>query len=153
MYTWDEISHASFCFRQIILLFEKKAGIFKKVNEKAATLTRNNIFLQIFLWKIPIISVPCKGKLSSWGSLPWIQVVLILKIIDSHKHLGWKRPLRSPYPNINLALMSPPLQHIHTSQNISRNWDSTTFLGSQFQWLVPRVSSPFPWRSSSSYPV
>jgi len=33
-------------------------------------------------------------------------------VIESLDHLGWKRPLISPSPTINLTLPSPPLNHI-----------------------------------------
>jgi len=35
-----------------------------------------------------------------------------VRIIDSQNHLGWKRPLRSSSPTVNLALPTPPLNHV-----------------------------------------
>ncbi|KAK4814535.1 hypothetical protein QYF61_022254 [Mycteria americana] len=55
--------------------------------------------------------------------------------------LGWKRPLRSSSPTVNLALPSPPLNHVPSTTstrllNTSRDGDSNTSLGSLFQGLT-----------------
>jgi len=48
-------------------------------------------------------------------------------------NLGWKRPIRSWSPTINLTLSSPPLNHVpkhhvYSLLNTSRDGDSTTSL-------------------------
>jgi len=53
--------------------------------------------------------------------------VCFLGFIASQNHLGWKRPLRSLSPTVNLTLPSPPLHHvpkchIHTSFEYPQGW-------------------------------
>ena len=61
---------------------------------------------------------------------------------ESQNHLGWNIPLRSSSPTFNLALPSPPLNHVHKHTiytfflKTSREGDSTTSLGSLFQYLT-----------------
>ena len=42
----------------------------------------------------------------------------ITSSLKSQNHLGWKRPLRSSSPTINLTLPSPPLNHVLTGLGI-----------------------------------
>ncbi|KAK4813296.1 hypothetical protein QYF61_020875 [Mycteria americana] len=66
-------------------------------------------------------------------------------VTESQNHIGWKRPLRSSSPTLNLTLPSPPLHHvpqhlIHTAFKYPRDGDSTTALGSLVQcWTTLSV--------------
>lgn len=61
---------------------EKAAGTFIKANEREATLTKENIFQKIFIWKIHGSSMSCNEKFTTQGSLPWILrcILLVWKI-------------------------------------------------------------------------
>ncbi|KAK4824286.1 hypothetical protein QYF61_013031 [Mycteria americana] len=65
-------------------------------------------------------------------------------ITESRNHLGWKRPLRSSSPTVNLTLPSPPLNHvpkhlIQTSFKYLQGWRLNHFPGQP----VPMLDNPF----------
>ncbi|KAK4826124.1 LOW QUALITY PROTEIN: hypothetical protein QYF61_005276 [Mycteria americana] len=67
-----------------------------------------------------------------------------VQIIDKDNHLGWKRTLTSSSPTVNLALPSPPLNHvlkhhIYTSFKYLQGWRLNHFPGQ----LVPMLDNPF----------
>ncbi|KAK4832220.1 hypothetical protein QYF61_021067, partial [Mycteria americana] len=79
---------------------------------------------------------------------------------------GWKRPLRSSSPTVNLALPSPPLNmSLSTTStrllNTSRDGNSTTSLGSLFQCLTTLSVNKFflisnlnpPWCNLRPFPL
>ncbi|KAK4824091.1 hypothetical protein QYF61_010602 [Mycteria americana] len=66
------------------------------------------------------------------------------RIIESQNHLGWKRPLRSSSPTVNLTLPSPPLNHvpqhhIYTSFKYLQRWSLNHFP----QQTVPMLDHHF----------
>ncbi|KAK4811009.1 hypothetical protein QYF61_015713 [Mycteria americana] len=66
------------------------------------------------------------------------------RITESQNRIGWKRPLRSSSPTINLTLPRPPLYHvpkhlIQTSFKYLQGWRLNHFLGQP----VPRLDNPF----------
>ena len=74
---------------------------------------------------------------SSWDSKE-------LGFTESQNHLGWKRPLRSSSPIINLTLPSPPLNHvpkphIYISFKYLQGWWLYHFPG----WPVSVLDNPF----------
>ncbi|KAK4810476.1 hypothetical protein QYF61_004256 [Mycteria americana] len=65
------------------------------------------------------------------------------RITESQKHIGWKRPLRSSSPTINLTLPKPPLHHvskhlIQTSFKYLQGWRLNHFPGQP----VPMLDNP-----------
>ncbi|KAK4817730.1 hypothetical protein QYF61_026530 [Mycteria americana] len=71
---------------------------------------------------------------------------------ESQNRIGWKRPLRSSSPTVNLTLPSPPLYHV-PKHLIQTDGDSTTSLGSLFQCLITPFSElKFP-NSQSKTPL
>ncbi|KAK4819032.1 hypothetical protein QYF61_024397 [Mycteria americana] len=63
---------------------------------------------------------------------------------ESQKHIGWKRPLRSSSPTVNLTLPRPPLYHvpkhlIQTSFKYLQGWRLNHFPGQP----VPVLDNPF----------
>ncbi|KAK4808595.1 hypothetical protein QYF61_009898 [Mycteria americana] len=63
---------------------------------------------------------------------------------ESQDHIGWKRPLRSSSPTINLTLPKPPLHHvskhlIQTSFKYLQGWRLNHFPGQP----VPMLDNPF----------
>ncbi|KAK4810095.1 LOW QUALITY PROTEIN: hypothetical protein QYF61_008071 [Mycteria americana] len=66
------------------------------------------------------------------------------KITESQNRIGWKRPLRSSSPTINLTLPRPPLHHvpkhlIQTSFKYLQGWRLNHFPGQP----VPMLGYPF----------
>ncbi|KAK4823524.1 hypothetical protein QYF61_003033 [Mycteria americana] len=66
------------------------------------------------------------------------------RITESQNHIGWKRPLRSSSPTVNLTLPSPPLHHvpkhlIQTSFEYLQGWRLNHFPGQP----VPMLDNPF----------
>ncbi|KAK4826281.1 hypothetical protein QYF61_006728, partial [Mycteria americana] len=64
-------------------------------------------------------------------------------ITESQNHIGWKRPLRSSSPTINLTLPKPPLHHvskhlIQTSFKYLQGWRLNHFPGQP----VPMLDNP-----------
>ncbi|KAK4814017.1 hypothetical protein QYF61_004647 [Mycteria americana] len=62
---------------------------------------------------------------------------------ESQNHIGWKRPLRSSSPTINLTLPKPPLHHVHkhlmqTSFKYLQGWGLNHFPGQP----VPMLDNP-----------
>ncbi|KAK4815820.1 hypothetical protein QYF61_007429, partial [Mycteria americana] len=69
---------------------------------------------------------------------------IILSAITWHNHIGWKRPLRSLSPTVNLTLPRPPLHHvlkhlIQTSFKYLQGWRLNHFPGQP----VPMLPNPF----------
>ncbi|KAK4815135.1 hypothetical protein QYF61_017576 [Mycteria americana] len=67
----------------------------------------------------------------------------IHRITESQNHIGWKRPLRSSSPTINLTLPKPPLHHvskhlIQTSFKYLQGWRLNHFPGQP----VPMLDNP-----------
>ncbi|KAK4825179.1 hypothetical protein QYF61_024659 [Mycteria americana] len=65
------------------------------------------------------------------------------RITESQNHIGWKRPLRSSSPTINLTLPRPPLHHvskhlIQTSFKYLQGWRLNHFPGQP----VPMLDNP-----------
>ncbi|KAK4810753.1 hypothetical protein QYF61_007727 [Mycteria americana] len=65
-------------------------------------------------------------------------------ITESQNHIGWKRPLRSSSPTVNLTLPRPPLHHvpkhlIQTSFKYLQGWRLNHFPGQP----VPMLDHPF----------
>ncbi|KAK4826690.1 hypothetical protein QYF61_010699 [Mycteria americana] len=65
------------------------------------------------------------------------------RITESQNHIGWKRPLRSSSPTINLTLPKPPLHHvskylIQTSFKYLQGWRLNHFPGQP----VPMLDNP-----------
>ena len=65
-------------------------------------------------------------------------------ILESQNHLGWKKPLRSSSPTINLTLPSPPLSHapkhhVYTAFKHLQGWWLHRFPGQP----VPVLGNPF----------
>ncbi|KAK4831600.1 hypothetical protein QYF61_018360 [Mycteria americana] len=65
------------------------------------------------------------------------------RITESQNHIGWKRPLRSLSPTINLTLPKPPLHHvskhlIQTSFKYFQGWRLNHFPGQP----VPMLDNP-----------
>ncbi|KAK4818986.1 hypothetical protein QYF61_022653 [Mycteria americana] len=63
---------------------------------------------------------------------------------ESRNHIGWKRPLRSSSPTVNLTLPRPPLHHvpkhlIQTSFKYLQGWRLNHFPGQP----VPMLHNPF----------
>ncbi|KAK4828375.1 hypothetical protein QYF61_026113 [Mycteria americana] len=68
----------------------------------------------------------------------------IMIITESQNRIGWKRPLRSSSPTVNLTLPSPPLHHvpkhlIQTSFKYLQGWRLNHFPGQP----VPVLDNPF----------
>ncbi|KAK4814264.1 hypothetical protein QYF61_012819 [Mycteria americana] len=66
------------------------------------------------------------------------------KITESQNRIGWKRPLRSSSPTVNLTLPRPPLYHvpkhlIQTSFKYLQGWRLNHFPGQP----VPMLDNPF----------
>ncbi|KAK4828379.1 hypothetical protein QYF61_026117, partial [Mycteria americana] len=66
------------------------------------------------------------------------------RITESQNRIGWKRPLRSSSPTINLTLPGPPLHHvpkhlIQTSFKYLQGWRLNHFPGQP----VPMLDNPF----------
>ncbi|KAK4829272.1 hypothetical protein QYF61_002664 [Mycteria americana] len=64
--------------------------------------------------------------------------------LESQNHIGWKRPLRSLSPTVNLTLPRPPLYHvpkhlIQTSIKYLQGWRLNHFPGQP----VPMLDNPF----------
>ncbi|KAK4832356.1 hypothetical protein QYF61_021955 [Mycteria americana] len=78
-----------------------------------------------------VLYTPCDGTQDDLlHNLPW--------------HQGWKRPLRSSSPTINLTLPRPPLYHvpkhlIQASFKYLQGWRLNHFPGQ----LVPMLDNPF----------
>ncbi|KAK4833008.1 hypothetical protein QYF61_027110 [Mycteria americana] len=76
---------------------------------------------------------------------PGLDCSLLLQILtESQNHIGWKRPLRSSSPTVNLTLPSPPLNHvpehlIQTSFKYLQGWRLHHFPGQH----VPMLDNPF----------
>ncbi|KAK4826190.1 hypothetical protein QYF61_006134, partial [Mycteria americana] len=77
---------------------------------------------------------------------PELDAVLqcLRQILTEMNHLGWKRPLRSSSPTVNLALPSPPLYHvpkhlIQTAFKYLQEWGLNHFPGQP----VPMLDNPF----------
>ena len=74
--------------------------------------------------------------------------------LEPQNHLGWKRPLKSLSPTVNLALPSPPLNHVpkchvYMSFKYLQEWWINHFPGQP----VPKPDDPFgeeTWRSVQS---
>ncbi|KAK4818807.1 hypothetical protein QYF61_019736 [Mycteria americana] len=67
-----------------------------------------------------------------------------VRLIESQNHIGWKRPLRSSSPTVNLTLPRPPLDHvpkhlIQTSFKYFQGWRLNHFPGQP----VPMLDNPF----------
>ncbi|KAK4818570.1 hypothetical protein QYF61_014706 [Mycteria americana] len=66
------------------------------------------------------------------------------KAAESQHRIGWKRPLRSSSPTVNLTLPKPPLHHvpehlIQTSFKYLQGWGLNHFPGQS----VPVLENPF----------
>ncbi|KAK4818842.1 LOW QUALITY PROTEIN: hypothetical protein QYF61_020061 [Mycteria americana] len=75
-----------------------------------------------------------KGPCSEWQN----------EITESQNRIGWKRPLRSSSPTVNLTLPSPPLHHvlknfIQTTFKYLQGWRLNHFPGQP----VPMLDNPF----------
>ncbi|KAK4831969.1 hypothetical protein QYF61_020352 [Mycteria americana] len=69
---------------------------------------------------------------------------IIQQVTESQNRLGWKRPLRSSSPTVNLTLPRPPLHHvpkhlIQTSFKYLQGWRLNHFPGQP----VPMLDHPF----------
>ncbi|KAK4806900.1 hypothetical protein QYF61_012621 [Mycteria americana] len=83
-----------------------------------------------------------KGKrrsldLTTKRQAPWL-------LTESENCIGWKRPLRSSSPTVNLTLPRPPLHHVHkhlvqTSFKYLQGWRLNHFPGQP----VPMLDNPF----------
>ncbi|KAK4818092.1 hypothetical protein QYF61_005669, partial [Mycteria americana] len=84
-----------------------------------------------------VLYVPCDGTRDDLlHSLPRKQ--------ESQNRIGWKRPLRSSSPTVNLTLPRPPLHHvpkhlIQTSFKYLQGWRLNHFPGQP----VPTLDNPF----------
>ncbi|KAK4810625.1 hypothetical protein QYF61_007362 [Mycteria americana] len=72
-----------------------------------------------------------------------LPALLVDRITESQNHIGWKRPLRSSSPTINLTLPKPPLHHvskhlIQTSFKYLQGWRLNHFPGQP----VPMLDNP-----------
>ncbi|KAK4813411.1 hypothetical protein QYF61_004748, partial [Mycteria americana] len=101
--------------------------------------------------------------------------MLLMKVLNnigprkSQNHIGWKRPLRSSSPTINLILPKPPLHHVHkhliqTSFKYLQGWRLNHFPGQPVPMLdnplgeekFPNIQSKPPLaqlEAISSYPI
>ncbi|KAK4831331.1 LOW QUALITY PROTEIN: hypothetical protein QYF61_016820, partial [Mycteria americana] len=75
---------------------------------------------------------------------PYNQLWHLVRITESQDRIGWKRPLRSSSPTLNLTLPSPPLHHvpehlIQTSVKYLQGWRLHHFPGQP----VPMLDNPF----------
>ncbi|KAK4818053.1 LOW QUALITY PROTEIN: hypothetical protein QYF61_004580 [Mycteria americana] len=73
-----------------------------------------------------------------------IRLEVIQRITESQDRIGWKRPLRSSSPTVNLTLPRPPLYHvpkhlIQTSFKYLQGWRLNYFPGQP----VPMLDNPF----------
>ncbi|KAK4830412.1 LOW QUALITY PROTEIN: hypothetical protein QYF61_010943, partial [Mycteria americana] len=73
-----------------------------------------------------------------------ISNIVYHRITESQNRIGWKRPLRSLSPTVNLTLPRPPLYHvpkhlIQTSFKYLQGWRLNHFPGQQ----VPMLDNPF----------
>ncbi|KAK4811014.1 hypothetical protein QYF61_015718 [Mycteria americana] len=81
------------------------------------------------------------GSLGYWPHYPSIGAA---RITESQNRIGWKRPLRSSSPTVNLTLPRPPLHHvpkhlIQTSFKYLQGWQLNHFPGQP----VPMLDNPF----------
>lgn len=75
-------------------------------------------------------------------------LIVGILVTESWNPLAQKRPLKPSSPTTNLALPSPPLNHVHkchiyTSLNTYRAGDSTTSPSSLFQYLITHSKGNF----------
>ncbi|KAK4833094.1 hypothetical protein QYF61_027760 [Mycteria americana] len=68
-------------------------------------------------------------------------IIQEISITESQNRIGWKRPLRSSSPTVNLTLPSPPLNHVpkHLVQTSLQGWRLNHFPGQP----VPMLDNPF----------
>ncbi|KAK4821693.1 hypothetical protein QYF61_027457 [Mycteria americana] len=90
----------------------------------------------------PWFLTPTEGKAVHRGNADFGQDVS--QITESQNRIGWKRPLRSSSPTINLTLPRPPLHHvpkhlIQTSFKYLQGWRLNHFPGQP----VPVLDNPF----------
>ncbi|KAK4809752.1 LOW QUALITY PROTEIN: hypothetical protein QYF61_008873 [Mycteria americana] len=93
-----------------------------------------------FLWKKQVQRHP-KSRASKILKCP---MITDHRITESQNRIGWKRPLRSSSPTINLTLPSPPLHHvpkhlIQTAFKYLQGWGLHHFPGQP----VPMLDNPF----------
>ena len=96
------------------------------------------------LQTVSFASCPIAVHLQESGSVFSVSSDQSYRIIQSQNHLGWKRPLTSSSPTINLTLPSPspnhvPKHHIYTSFKYLQGWWLNHFPGQP----VPMLDKPF----------
>ncbi|KAK4823484.1 hypothetical protein QYF61_002548 [Mycteria americana] len=114
----------------------RAGGILKALEREPESLTRVDLSTSI----LPSLSAGLAVILDTTKT----SISLPSEKSESQNRIGWKRPLRSPSPTVNLTLPRPPLHHvpkhlIQTSFKYLQGWRLNHFPGQP----LPMLDNPF----------
>ncbi|KAK4828376.1 hypothetical protein QYF61_026114 [Mycteria americana] len=106
--------------------------------------SNSSLLVGLSLTWIKELSSTCSKSLLDCLQLAVLLFQQMSRITESQNLIGWKRPLRSSSPTINLTLPRPPLHHvpkhlIQTSFKYLQGWRLNHFPGQP----VPMLDNPF----------